>query len=465
MSEVKTPANKSTIIKWAINFILPILIAFVPVSEAFTAEIKSFLIVTVFAIILIATENISIYATAIALPVAYIYILNVSATQVFSPWAQEMPWMMLGGSVVAIALQKTGLLKRIAYGCILLCGGSYRGVVYGFMILGIISAPVMNGVAPRGALFGALALGICRALNLKVGERGAAGLGVTALAAAITPTALTLTSSSDNVAAFGVAEAAGYTVPTWNEYFVHMALPQLIITILTFVAIDLMFRPKEALQGKPYFKQEMASFGKMGAKEKKMLIISLALVVLVATSGVHGVAPGHIFVLIAALLMVPGVSIIDDKDMQKVNYKFVLFIATCLSIGVVSGTVGFGSFVSNTLYPYIAGSSNALFGGVWALGFVSNFALTPLAAFSGFTAPVIEMALAAGVNHFAVMYTFINSLTHVLFPYEYAPALIVFGYGMISIKDFIKYNAVRAAIGAVGIFVIFMPFWELIGLI
>lgn len=461
----KQSGANMTAIKWVINFIIPLLIAFIPVTEAFTQDIKTFAVVSVFAIILIATENISVFATAIALPIAYIYLLDITATQAFSPWTQEMPWMMLGGSVVAIALQKTGLLKRIAYRCILLCGGSYRGVIYGFMILGIITAPVINGVAPRGTLFGALALGICQALNLKMNTRGAAGLGVTALAAAITPTAITLTGSSDNVAAFGVAQAAGFDVPTWTEYFLHMALPQLIVTILTFVAIDFMFRPKEPLQGKPYFKQELATFGKMSGGETKMLIVSVALIALVATSGVHGVAPGHLFVLVAALLMVPGIAVIDEKDMAKVNYKFVFFIAACLSIGVVSGVVGFGSFVSNALYPYIAGSTNALFGGVWALGFMSNFALTPLAAFSGFTAPVAQMAIDAGVNHFAVLYTFINSLTHILFPYEYAPALIVFGYGMISMKDFIKYNAVRAAIGIVAIFAIFIPFWNLIGLL
>lgn len=463
--ETKT-RSASFYIKWVVNFLIPIVIALIPCNESFTSTIKWFLVISIFAIILIATENVPLLAVTMGLPVCYVVFLKVPAAVAYQPWSLEIPWLILGGFILTVALQKSGLLKRIAYRCILLFGGRFRGILYGMALVGTICSLIISDVAAKAILLGALALGICNALDLKMGGRAASAVAMSALASALGPSYLFYTGSTGNLVPFGVAAASGVATPGWGEYLVHMFVPQLIYVFLTILVIDLFFKPDQAIHSKDYFKQELASFGKMKKDEVKILAICFVLIVLIATSSLHGVSIGWLFVFAAIVLMLPGFRLfVPQEDIQKINFTFVLFVVTCLSIGVVSVNLGVGAFIANSLYSLLSGSLYTMLGGVWAMGFVTNFALTPLAAYSAFTAPIVEMATAAGINPVPVLYAFIHSLEQVVFPYEYAPVLVVFGYGMASFGRFAKYNIIRAVLSIVCIFVVFLPYWHLIGLL
>ena len=53
---IQQKKSTSFYVKWIVNFLIPIVIALIPTTDAFTAPIKWFLVISVFAIILIATQ-------------------------------------------------------------------------------------------------------------------------------------------------------------------------------------------------------------------------------------------------------------------------------------------------------------------------------------------------------------------------------------------------------------------------
>lgn len=53
----------------------------------------------------------------------------------------------------------------------------------------------------------------------------------------------------------------------------------------------------------------------------------------------------------------------------------------------------------------------------------------------------------------------------IIMPYEYVPYLIVYGFGMISMKEFIKWNIIRSAIFFVGFLTVLVGYWSIIGLL
>lgn len=462
MSERK---KKITAIKWIVCFAIPIALSLVPVTDVFTSTIKYFLVVSIFAICLIATEVIPMFAISVALPASYIVFLKVDPKVALAPWTIEIPWLILGGFVVTIALQKTGLLKRIAYQLILLFGGRFNAILFGMMILGAIISLVIADVAAKAILMGALALGLCNALNLKFGGKAASALAMAAVASSLGPSYLFYTGSTGNLVPFGVLIGAGFEAPGWVEYLTHMFVPQLIFVLLSVLIIALFFKPDEEIQSKEYFKEELKKYGKITTGEKKIAIISIILVILIATSSIHGVSIGWLFVFASVCLMIPGISLVKAEDIKEVNFTFILFVVACLSIGIVSANLGVGGFIADMLYPLIEGSTTRSLTGIWLMGFVTNFALTPLAAYSAFALPVAEMATGLGINYMPAMYTLIQSLEHVVFPYEYAPILIIFGMGMASSGKFIKYLVLRSLLGFVCLLVIFMPWWKLIGIL
>lgn len=53
-------------------------------------------------------------------------------------WLGTTPMVVIGGYMIANVMDRIGLLKRIAYKCILLVGGSYYGLLFGVLIAGCI---------------------------------------------------------------------------------------------------------------------------------------------------------------------------------------------------------------------------------------------------------------------------------------------------------------------------------------
>ena len=91
---IQQKKSTSFYVKWIVNFLIPIVIALIPTTDAFTAPIKWFLVISVFAIILIATENVPLLAVTIGLPVCYVVFLKVPATVAYQPWSLEIPWLI-----------------------------------------------------------------------------------------------------------------------------------------------------------------------------------------------------------------------------------------------------------------------------------------------------------------------------------------------------------------------------------
>ena len=183
----------SYLLKWAIIILCPLLILCVPVNEMFTWPVKMFFVITLLAILLFALETIQQTAVAILLPIAYVVFQIAPSTVAFSPWTGNIPWMMIGGLILSNVLQNIGLLKRIAYKCIILTGCSYKGIIYGIGLAGLI----LNVMIPAQATIplAALAFGICQAMGLKK-SKAAAGIMLSAGLAALLPNYLFFESES-----------------------------------------------------------------------------------------------------------------------------------------------------------------------------------------------------------------------------------------------------------------------------
>lgn len=457
--------NKKSIIKWGINIIIPILILCIPTTALFTSDMKIFFAITAAAIILIATENIPTGATALILPITYIIFLGVDASVAFKPWSMEIPWLVVAGFLITAVLEKTGLMKRLAYNSILLTGGSFKGIIVGILLTGTILSFLIADVTAKAVLIGALALSICKALNLELGNRAASAIGATAWMAVSGTSYLVYTGSTGNLVPFGLAGNMGVQIPSYVQYMLHMFVPQLVYIIICTVVILLIFKPEKEIESKEYFKQEKDKLGKVKVDEWKVIVIAAALIIAILTSSLHGISVGWLFVIAAFIMFLPGIKLADSKDFTQVKFPVVLFITACLCIGIVSNTLGVGQFVADIFKPILEGSPVKMLAGVWGLSWVSNFALTPLAAYSAFTTPLVETATALGINPIPVIYTMIQGLENVIFPYEYAGVLVLFGFGMMSYGKCCKFMAIKSLIGIIALFVLFIPWWNLVGLL
>ena len=53
----------------------------------------------------------------------------------------------------------------------------------------------------------------------------------------------------------------------------------------------------------------------------------------------------------------------------------------------------------------------------------------------------------------------------VFLPYEYVPYLIAYSFGVISMQDFLKLSVMKFFVVLIGLLVLMLPYWLLVGLI
>jgi len=106
-----------------------------------------------------------------------------------------------------------------------------------------------------------------------------------------------------------------------------------------------------------------------------------------------------------------------------------------------------------------------IFGSVFAIIFFLNFLMTPTAIGALFAAPLAEISVALGMGALPFMYCLVSCSEVILLPYEYVAYLVIYAFGMMHMKDFIKLHAMRLVVFLVFYLFLLVPYWGLIGIL
>lgn len=160
----------------------------------------------------------------------------------------------------------------------------------------------------------------------------------------------------------------------------------------------------------------------------------------------------------------PGVDLADKQTVSSVNFTMVFLIAATVTIGNVSSYLNIGNAIINAILPYIPSGLIGVNIMVMFIGILGNMAMTPLALASAFTEPMIQLALNLGLSPYGIVYVFITSCCQLFFPYEITNALLMFSFGMISMKDTIKFFTVKTIISLIFVVIVVIPYFKLLGI-
>lgn len=450
-------------IGWSVTFTVLAIILLIPTSANFSIELRTFFAITLFMISIIAFELLPMMVSAILLPSTYLMSGIVGSDVAFSSWTSTTVWMVLGGLVLSNVLDECGLLKRIACFVIKQFGGTYAGAVFGCFTVGIILN--LLTFTHGWIVNSALVYGVCQAMNLKR-SRESALVCFAGISAATGTTICFYNPGYVSMLETSLAKfEPGYTMSPFLPFMYNGLF--LVWCLLTIIILMKVYKTKDMNVdfNKDTFAIKYEELGEMSIQEKKSIVVVVMLLIYLFTTRVTGLPAAYGFMTIPYLLFIPGMEVGNTQSFSKMNFAMIFFVAACLGIGAVGAKIGFGDFLTNLAVPLLEGRSVLVASIAFMLfGMFANLFMTPYAMLGGLSVPFAQIAISLEINPVVGLMILLLTCDMVFLPYQSTGNLIMYSYGLMPMKDFIKQQALKTAIMFFGFIFVMYPLWGLLGL-
>lgn len=455
--------DSTTKIKWLITIVVTLIILMIPTNDVYTRQMSLFFASTIFALFMMAFEFFDPIVVSVIMPMSWIALGVTNAAGAMSGWTNTIMYMVVGAYFLANALGESGLLRRIALLIISKTGGKWLGLVFGVFLAGVVVSILTFGLSY--IILATLCIGIIKSLELKVPSKASAMICFACMLGCCSSRCFIYAPST-----YAVVIAQGQLIdPAFNinaiQAFTHN-FPMFIVSVITLLIVFKLWKTDAELQSADYFKKELQAMGKMSTGEKKTTIFLVIFFSLLLTGPWTGIDANLLFALMPWMLLLPGVNVATMDSVRTLNWQNVFFIAGCMAIGTVASSLGIGNIIAQMATPFMLSASTfGFFTIIFAITFVLNFFMTPLAIWSLMTVPLCQIALDIGMNIRPICYALVMCSEAIVLPYEYVPYLIVYSFGMISMGDFVKLNVIRCVLYLIGFLVLLVPYWMLIGIL
>lgn len=422
---------------------------------------------TILAIGMFAFDLLPNFVTAVGLLLYYIITGVANPEVAFSGWLAPIPWLCMCGMLIGVLMEKTKLANRIALIAISRIGTTPIRMYAAFLLAGYMVSAIIPDVITVDIVFMAIAGGMCRSLNLDPDSKAATTLVLAAFFGAVVSSATYL---PNNTGLIGLLMVREMGVPfSWLSFFGENLPYQLLHGLICFSILHV-FGSKELgihiAQCRCHAEGELAALGPVTRDEKKTLFLTLLALLAFTTESLHGI-PGY-FAFCATVLLgfTPLFNLMDSNDVRNIQFPILFFIAGCMAIGLVAGTLGIPSWLASKLVPYLEQIDNTAGSSLFAyiVGIVANFVLTPVAAATSLSVPMAEIAISLHLDIKPILYSFLYGLDQFILPYELAPALIMFATGYVRVKYLIPLMIARMVLAGIAVVIVATFIWPVMGL-
>lgn len=440
--------------------LLFILTLFLFHPEGMTNEARGVLASTLWIATWWITEAIPIPATSL-LPIVLLPLTGaLEVGSVTSAYGDGTIFLFLGGFILAIAMEKWGLHKRIALSIILLIGTSTKRIILGFMVAtGFLSMWISNTATAMMMMpIGLAIIYQVRQAMKSSGEKEDQGFGKAimlgiAYSASIGGLGTLIGTPPNSIFAATVNKLYGIQISfaEWMLFGVPIAAFLLILAWVYLVQIAYPLKMKSLPGGREVVQQELRQLGNMSFEEKLVLVVfSLtAISWITRTFVIQKFIPTIDDTIIAImagiiLFLLPTkhktkVRILDWNDAKNLPWGILLLFGGGLAIAAGFKETGLALWIGEQL-TVLNGLHLLVVLFIVATIVLFLTEITSNTATATMLFPVMaSLALALDVHPYALMIAAgIASSCAFMLPVATPPNAVVFGSGYLKIGDMVK---------------------------
>lgn len=378
---------------------------------------------------------------------------------------------------LAAAMTKTGLDKRIALVILSKLGAKANRVVIGVILCGFILSFFVPSTTARVACLVPIVLGMIKAFDLPMKSRFAGMLMITVAQVDSVWNVGIKTAAAQNMVAVNFIKSQLGVDISWMEWFIAAAPFAILMSIALYKLMMYLFPPEidEIPGGQATVKRLLAEMGAVTANEKKLLCVSVCLLILWTTEkALHPFDTSTTTMLAVTILMLPKIGVMDwPETVHKINWGTVLLFGVGISLGSALLSTKAATWMANQIVANfgLANSSTLVVLAVMSLFLIIIH--TGFASATGLAAAIIPIVISVlqslktpGVNivGMTMILQYVVSFGFIL-PVNAPQNMIAYGTDTFEVKDFVRSGIPLTIIGFALIMLLGATYWKWIGLV
>ena len=430
---------------------------------------KHALAITIFMIVAWITEALPHAVTGIIGCYLFWVLKVVGFEAAFSGFADQTPWFLFGAGLIGMMATKSGLARRLAYMVMANVGAGYSRLLLGF----ILSSFLLTFLVPSGIacviIMAAVAVGVMDVFGLGRGSNVGRGIFVTLTCTAGTFDKMVVAGAS-SILGRGVIEKITGIQVYWSQWLLAF-FPCAVVTIFfTWRLVIWIYPPeKQSLEGGAKFLHELlAKMGPWNRDEKRSLFLMLLGIALWSTDLIHHISPAVIGIGIGLLATVPGVGVLDQEDLKRLNYLPVFFTAAAISMGnVLVQTKALNTMTAimfDWMRPLITNVYSVALIPYWTAFCYHIFLGNELSMLATSMPPLLSFAKSSGIHPLPIALVWAFAAGGKIFVYQSGVMVAGYSYGYFKATDLLRVGFCLTVVESVVLLLIVPFYWPLIGI-
>ena len=446
---------------------LPCALWFVPLRMDLTE--KHALAIASFMIVAWITEVLPHAVTGIIGCYLFWVLKVVGFEAAFSGFADQTPWFLFGAGLIGMMATKSGLARRLAYVVTAKVGAGYSRLLLGF----ILSSFLLTFLVPSGIacviIMAAVAVGVMDVFGLGRGSNVGRGIFVTLTCTAGTFDKMVIAGATSILGRGMIEKITGIQV-YWSQWLLAFFPCALVTIFFTWRLVVWMYPPeKEALEGGAKFLREsLAKMGPWSRDEKKSMLLMLMAIALWSTDLIHHISPAIIGIGIGLLATVPGLGVLDQEDLKRLNYLPVFFTAAAIGMGnVLVQTKALNAMTAimfDWMRPWVANIYSVALIPYWTAFCYHIFLGNEISMLATSMPPLLNFAESSGIHPLPIALVWAFAAGGKIFVYQSGVMVAGYSYGYFKAGDLLRVGICLTVVESLVLLLIVPFYWPLIGI-
>lgn len=382
---------------------------------------------------------------------------------VFAGFESAAWWLVFGGLIIGVAVNRTGLGKRLAGAVAGPLTTTYPRLIFAVVLVSSGLAFVMPSTMGRVILLLPIILALADRVGLAPDSNGRIGMVLAAAFSTYMIPAAILPANVPNMVMAGAAESLWGIILTYGDYLLlHMPVLGLVKGVALILVICRLY--PDRLNGDAGVSRRPAP---MTAEERRLAVLLAGTLMLWATDFLHGISPAWVALATALVCLLPSSGLVPPRVFgSEVNFASLFYVGGVLGLASLVPYSGLGDRLSVAilaLMPLEPGSDAQNFASLsilaTAIGTMATMPgipaiLTPLAG---------DLAAVTGWSLESVILTQVIGFSTVLLPYQVPPLVVALGIAGIPTRRAVAVSLRMAVITVVVIAPLDYLWWLALG--